>query len=77
MAICDIIAVWYAVLCGAERLSGGLRELIKQHSRGFSEVPSLGALPFLLQFTIDLLYFVLLAVERSDLVGGPSGAEPP
>ena len=43
----------------------------------FLGVPSLGPLPFLLLFAIDLLYFVLFAVERSDLVGGPRGAEPP
>ena len=43
----------------------------------FLGVPSLGALQFLLVFRMDLLYFVLFAVEQSDLVGGPRGAEPP
>ncbi len=32
---------------------------------------------FLLIFATELLYFVLLSAERSDLVGGPRGAEPP
>ena len=32
---------------------------------------------FLSLFARELVYFVLFAVERSDLVGGLSGAEPP
>ena len=32
---------------------------------------------FLLLFVMELLYFVVLSVERSDLVGSPRGAEPP
>ena len=32
---------------------------------------------FLLLFAVEVLHFVLFSVERSDLVGGPRGAEPP
>ncbi len=40
-------------------------------------VPSLGALLFWQLFAIELLCVVLFSVERSDLVGGPRGSEPP
>ena len=36
-----------------------------------------GPCRFVSLFAKDLLYFVLFSVERSDLVGGPRGAEPP
>ena len=43
----------------------------------FWGVPSLGPLLLLPLFAMELLYVVLFSVERSDLVGGPRGAEPP
>ena len=43
----------------------------------FCGFPSLAPLPFLLLLTIDLLHFETFSAERSDLLGGPRGAEPP